>query len=109
VKTSFADESDHLLVRNGCRPMHLFIGFEKLPPPPFVANEELTEDEFVASNLIFPEQSVEFGRIGFPIREEANPDRGVDKDHQAARRLAEGTSRRLGTPFAPGSEPRRAR
>src|SRR5215467_16362967 len=43
------------------------------------------------------------------IGEGANPYGGIDQNHQAARRLREGFSRRLGTSCASGSVPRSLR
>ena len=62
---------------------------------------------FVASYFVPLQQRIEFGGVGFTIREEANPHRRVDKHHQAARRLRAAGSRRLGMSLAFGSEPLR--
>jgi hypothetical protein len=89
--------------------MHLSVSIEEGPSAVSVIHEQLSEHEIVTRYFVLPEEPVQARRMRLPIRQETNPDGGVDKGHQAARLLAEGDSRRLGTGLAAGSEPRSAR
>ena len=102
VQAAIADERNDLGVRDQCRVAHLLVQGQKLLAAPSIANKQLPVDKLVANDLIATEERVQLGRIRRSIREESNPHRSVDKDHQATLRFdfLDGLSRRLGTSCA---------
>ena len=103
------DELDHFRVWDRGRLPHHFVRAEKLCAPSAVADKQLAINEIVAEHFIVGEKLVEFAGVRFGSSQETDPDRCIDKDHYAPRRLRADLSRRLGTSRAAGSVPRRAR
>ena len=84
-------------MRDGARLVHLLIGGKELGSTSTIANQELSIDQFMSGHFIEPQESIQLDGIGRPIRQESNPDRRIDQNHQATLRLVAGLSRRLGT------------
>ena len=85
------DEIDHLNVGQGRRLTHSRIGQQELPAATAIPDDQFAVNEIVPKHFIVSEEPVEFMGVGLFPGEKANPDRGVNKDHYALRRLREGT------------------
>ena len=90
--------------------MHLLVADQQLLAASGIPDEQFAVDEDVATHLIEAEEAIKFSRIGRPIRQEPDPDGGVDEDdHAFEGRARDGGSRRLAVERARGSEPRSVR
>ncbi len=86
IQPSMAHEFHHFDMRNGRRSMDATVGRQKLVAAPAITDEQLSRHKFVRRNIVKRQQPAEFFRIRALIREEANPDGGVDQDHLGGRR-----------------------
>jgi len=102
-------ELHHFVVWDRARPVNQRVRLEQPSPPRSISDQELTVDEIVAQHLVGRQELVESARKGLPAGQETDPDRGVDEDHYATRRLRAGFSRRRGASRTVGSEPNNAR
>lgn len=67
---------------NRCLVHSLVVG-KQLCATALVADEELAEDEVVATHLVAAQEPVQFSRIRRAIGEEPDPDRRIDQDDHA--------------------------
>src|SRR5262245_7812332 len=103
------DELDHFRVCDQGRLAHHLVLGKKFCACTTVTNQQFPVNEIVTEHFIVGEQPVEAARIRFGPSQETDPDRCINKDTHAPRRLRAVLSRRLDTSRAPGSVPRRAR
>src|SRR5262249_59989623 len=97
-------------VLHGAGPVNLGIRREQSGTrPAAVTDQELSLHQIVAQDLVTCQEVVERARLGRSSGKEPDPDRGIDEDHYAVRRLRPAFSRRRGTSRAAGSAPRNAR
>jgi hypothetical protein len=100
-----AHKRDHIVMRDGSSLVHQFVRGQEPHSAAPIADKKFTKHQFVTDDLVPLEEGVEFRSERLAVCQEANPNRGVDEDHQAARRLLGDRSRRLETSCAFGSEP----
>ena len=104
------DELHDIRVGHGASPMDL--GIRREHPgtrPSAVTDQELALDEIVAQYLVIRQEPVQCTGVRCSPGQKPDPDRGIDQDHYATRRLRAGLSRRRGVACAVGSDPRNAR
>lgn len=84
VEPTISHEIDNITVRHGGCLMHLLVVRQQLLPPALITDEELSVDEVMTAYLVASQKRVQFHRKWCTIRQEANPDGGVNEDDHAA-------------------------
>ena len=110
VQSTLSDEFHDLAMRYRRHLVYQEVVSEELLVTTLIADEELAKHEVMAAHFSTAQKSIEFAGVRRSIRDEPNPDRRVDKDHQAAEHFfVAPAARRRGTSVAFGAFPRSAR
>jgi hypothetical protein len=81
VQVPISNEGNDVTVRDSARLMYALIGREELLAAFPVADQELSINQFMTCHFVKTEKPVQFDGVGSAVREETNPDRGIDQDH----------------------------
>lgn len=76
-------ELDDISMRHDGYLVHSLVVGQQLFATALVADEELAEDEVVATYFVAAQEPVQFSRIRRAIGEEPNPDRRINQDDHA--------------------------
>jgi len=100
VKTAAVNKLDNFEMRNHRCFRQELICSQQLAAAATISDQKFPVDELMSHHIAGAQKPVQVSPIRLAVGETTNPNGCIDQNHQAALRLTEGFSRRLGTSLA---------